>query len=85
MEEVSLIDKIMDAVPYVLQALGALVVAATAVVRITPDNKDDIVADSVGNKFFKFVSYLPSLGINPRTQKVEEAYKELRKAISDDV
>ena len=76
--EVSFIDKVMNALPYVLQALGALAVAATAIVRMTPKVSDDLTAETFANKFFKFVSYLPSLGINPRTKKIEEAYKAMR-------
>lgn len=80
----NIIQQIKDYLPLVLQALGGLVILATAVVRITKSKNDDVAVNSIANKFFKAVSYLPTIGINPRTQKLEEAYKELKvKAVND--
>jgi hypothetical protein len=73
-----LIIKIQEYLPAVLQVLGAIVLAATAIVKVTPSPKDDVAADSIAAKFFKAVSYLPTIGINPRTKKIEEAYKDLK-------
>jgi len=76
MEDIIL--KIQEYLPAVLQVLGAIVIAATAVVKVTPNPKDDPAVDSIANKFFKAVSYLPTIGINPRTKKIEEAYKDVK-------
>jgi len=72
-------DKVLEFLPLVLQAIGGLVIVATAIVKITPSPKDDLAVDSIANKFFKIISHLPTIGINPRTQKLEEAYKDLKK------
>lgn len=72
-----IILKVQEYLPAVLQVIGAIVIAATAIVKVTPSPKDDIAADSIANKFFKAISYLPTIGINPRTKKIEEAYKDL--------
>ena len=65
--------------PVVAQLLGALVVIASIIVRITPSQKDDKKLAKYANYFFKFMSYLPTIGINPNTRKLQEAYEELRK------
>ena len=58
--------------------IGAISILATVVVRLTPSKSDDEIVYGAAAKFWKFVSYLPTIGINPRTQKLEEAYKELK-------
>jgi len=59
------------------QSLGALALIATVVVRITPSEKDDIAVGKFTSIVFKFLSWLPTIGVNPRTQKLEKAQKEL--------
>lgn len=76
MEEVIL--KIKEYAPLVMQLLGALVISATVIVKLTPSPKDDEMAHGFAGKFFKFLSYLPTIGINPRTKKLEEAYNDLK-------
>lgn len=70
--------KLIEVLPLVLQALGGLVVAATAIVRISPKSKNIENVDGIADRIFKFINYLPTLGINPRTKKLEEAVKEMR-------
>lgn len=70
-------DKLIEYGPAVLQVLGALVIIATIVVRFTPSKEDDLKVQGLAAKFFRFMAYLPTIGINPRTKKLEEAYKEL--------
>jgi hypothetical protein len=72
-------NNILELLPIILQALGALVIFATVIVKLTPDPKDDLAVDSLANTFFQLISYLPTIGINPRTKKLEEAYKDLKK------
>jgi hypothetical protein len=60
------------------QLIGAVAVLATVVVRLTPSPKDDDFLHGFMAKFLKVISYLPTIGINPRTKKLEEAYKEMK-------
>lgn len=73
-----IIIKIQEYAPVVLQALGGLVIVATAIVRVTPSPKDDGVVKEIAEKVFKVAGYLPTLGINPNTKKIEDAYKDLK-------
>lgn len=80
----NIIEQIIDKLPIVLQILGGLVIAVTAGLKLTPKPEDDVLAESFANKFFKAISYLPSIGINPRTAKIEEAYKAIRAEVKID-
>lgn len=77
MEEI--LAKIMEYAAPVCQALGALVVFATSIVFITKSKSDDAIANNWAGKFFKAMAWLPTIGINPRTKKLEEAYNELKR------
>jgi len=70
--------KVKEFAPIILEVLGALVLVATVIVRATPSPADDASVSSIAQKFFKVVNYLPTLGINPRTKKIEETYNELK-------
>lgn len=72
------IQNITEFLPALLQVLGALVIAATVIVRVTPSKTDDETVGKIGQALFKVIKYLPTLGVNPRTKKLEEAYEELR-------
>lgn len=72
------ITKALEALPLVLQVIGGLAVAATAAVRIVPKSSNIESADGIVDKIFKFISYLPTIGINPRTKQLEDAVKEIR-------
>lgn len=78
-----LIVKIKEYLPLFLQGLGGLVIFATAVAKATPNPKDDGMVDNVANKLFKVISYLPTVGMNPRTKKIEEAYKGMKEKKPD--
>ncbi len=61
----------------VLQVLGGLVIAATAVVRIFPGNAK--LGEAVGqgsDVWSKIVLFLPTIGINPQTQKIQDAIND---------
>lgn len=72
------IQKVMDYIPVAAQLLMALTIAATLVVRITPSESDDKDAQEIADKLLRILSWLPTIGVNPRTRRLEEAYKELR-------
>lgn len=55
-----------------------LVVIGTSLAKLTPTKKDDefvVGAESIVDKVVKF---LPTLGVNPRTQALEDELKRLK-------
>ena len=63
---------------YLCQGLGALCIVATIVVRVTPSEGDNVVVKKITDKIFVFLSWLPTLGVNPNTKKLEDMFKELK-------
>ena len=74
-----IVAKLPEYLSMLAEALGALAVFATVIVRLTPNPKDDGTVKSISDKIFKVVGYLPTIGINPKTKKLEEAVKDLQK------
>lgn len=72
-------ELVLQYLPYVSEGLVALMVLATIVVKLTKSSADDVMVDSFSNKLLKAMSYLPTIGVNPRTKHLEEALKELSK------
>lgn len=58
------------------QAVFGLVIIATIVVRITPGHADDAALEAFLQKFHKVLSWLPTLGINPKTKELQEWYEK---------
>jgi hypothetical protein len=58
-----------------------LVIMATAIVRLTPTKSDDKKLSEILVKVHKLFSYLPTMGINPKTKELED----LQKKVSQDV
>jgi hypothetical protein len=58
--------------------ITTIMILATIFVRITPTKDDDAKVDSMIVKLQEMMKYLPTFGVNPRTQKLEEALKELQ-------
>lgn len=77
MEEI--IARLPEYLKMLAEAIGAIAILATVVARLTPDPKDDGKVKKVTDKVFKVVGYLPTIGVNPRTKKMEEAMKDLQK------
>lgn len=73
----AILEKVPDYVQMAALVLAALVIFATVVVRITPSKTDDEAVGKIGQVIMRAIAWLPTIGINPRTQKLEEAYKEL--------
>ncbi len=61
------------------QALGSLVVVATVIVRLTPSEADNVTVKKYSDKILRLISYLPTLGVNPKTKQLQKAYEELKK------
>ena len=75
----------MENLPSYIQAaslvLSAITILATVIVQVFFRNNE--VAKSEVRKYsdiiYKVLGYLPTLGLNPRTKKLQEAYDDLNK------
>lgn len=73
-----LLMKIPDIIQ-VIALLGMVVsILATIVVRLTPSTTDDEKVSAIIAKFMKVLQWLPTVGVNPQTKKLQEAYEELK-------
>lgn len=70
--------KVPDVVELV--ALFGMVVSilATLIARLIPGKKDDEAVGKVVGFFLKLLHWAPTIGVNPQTKKLEEAYAELK-------
>ena len=73
----ALLLKIPSLVQWASLFLTAIVLLATLVAKVTKTEKDDEVVGKVRSLVLKVVSWLPTIGINPRTKKLEEQLKEI--------
>lgn len=78
MEEI--IVKIQEYWPALAELSLAIMIAATVIVRATPSETDDEKVSKIASILMKIISYLPTIGLNPRTKKLEEALKELKES-----
>lgn len=53
-------------------------IAATVAVRLTPSTTDDEKVSALVQKFLKVLQWLPTIGVNPQTKKLQEAYEDLK-------
>ena len=68
-------------VPYldvISQSLLVITLAATLIVRITPTPNDDTVVGKISGYLLKVLKWLPTIGVNPQTKKLEEALEDLK-------
>lgn len=72
-----IMGQLPDIISNICVVVGAITLIATVIVKLTPGKKDDERVLEYASKFWKLISYLPTIGINPRTKKLEEAYKEM--------
>jgi hypothetical protein len=63
------------------EIIGVLTIVATVVARFIPSESFKKNEKSVSSFLWKLISYFPTLGKNPRTKKLEEAYQELQKEV----
>lgn len=75
-------EEFLKQVPDYIQLIAllgmAVTVLATIIVRLTPSKIDDEYASKLGSFMMKALAFLPTIGINPRTKALEDAYKELK-------
>lgn len=72
---------LVNFIPYVEKiSYGLMVVVSIAslVARLTPTPKDDKIVSKVSGFILKIVRFLPTIGINPNTKKLEKAYDDLK-------
>lgn len=73
-----LLMKVPDVIQ-VIALLGMVVsIIATIVVRLTPSTSDDEKVSAIIAKFMKVLQWLPTIGVNPQTKKLQEAYEDLK-------
>jgi hypothetical protein len=73
------LQKIPDVIQIVALIGMTVAILATVIVRITPSHSDDEKLNALLDKFLRVLSWLPTIGINPRTKEMEKALEELRK------
>lgn len=71
------LKQIPDVVQMTAICFAVLVLFATVVARIIPGEADDEAVGKVARGVMRILAWLPTIGVNPRTQKLEEAYNEL--------
>lgn len=77
-ESMNIVVMIQTYAEILAQFLLAAMLVATVAVRIIPGKSDDEAVAAIWIKIQKFLGYLPTFGINPRTAKLEAALEELR-------
>lgn len=75
-------QELLTKVPDIIQVIALLgmvaSILATIVVRLTPSTTDDEKVSAIIAKFMKVLQWLPTIGVNPQTKKLQEAYEELK-------
>lgn len=69
-------EALPEKVKLIAEILGVICVIATIIVRLTPNQKDDGKVNKIVKIIFTIINYLPTLGINPRTKKLEATVRE---------
>jgi len=76
---VELLPKITMILEIVAQFVLGLVVAASALAQILDKGKHLPKVEKFADKALKFINYLPTIGINPRTKQLEAQLKDMLK------
>jgi ethanolamine ammonia-lyase large subunit len=61
-------------------ALTVVTLLATLIVRITPNKTDDQAVGKFSSMLIKALHFLPTIGINPQTKKLEEEIMQLKES-----
>lgn len=73
-----ILQKVPDWIEMIALLGMILSLLATVLVRLTPSTTDDEKVGAFIAKFQKVLHWLPTIGINPKTKKLQEAYQELK-------
>lgn len=75
-------EELLQKIPDLIQAVSligmVISILATIIVRLTPSKTDDEKLSAFMQKFLKVLAWLPTIGVNPQTKKLQEAYEELK-------
>lgn len=61
-----------------LQVIGALALLATALVRLPALKKYEGPVNTAKGKLLQVLKWMPTIGINPQTKKLEEAMMDTK-------
>ena len=82
-------QELLTKVPDIIQVIALLgmvaSILATIVVRLTPSTTDDEKVSAIVAKFMKVLHWLPTIGINPQTKKLQEAYEDIKKKLDENI
>lgn len=82
-------QELLMKVPDIIQVIALLgmvaSILATIVVRLTPSTTDDEKVSAIVAKFMKVLHWLPTIGINPQTKKLQEAYEDIKKKLDENI
>lgn len=70
--------KIPDTIELIALLGMAISILASIIVRLTPSKTDDEKVNGFILKFMRVLAWLPTIGINPQTKKLQQAYEELK-------
>lgn len=74
----TLIPQLSNIAVAALQVLGGVVILATIIARLTPTSKDDELVEEAGSILNKVIAFMPTLGMNPNTQKLQDALADAK-------
>jgi hypothetical protein len=80
-----LLAKILIIMQGLCMAIGAITLLATVIVRLTPTKADDSAMTTVSRYVLKVLHWLPTIGVNPQTKKLEEAIMQYRETTNPGV
>lgn len=69
-------SELLEKVP---EYLTAIVVIASILVRITPSEQDNRALGSFGRYVGMLLHFLPTIGINPKTKRLQKALEDLER------
>lgn len=73
---------ILAKTPAIIQGISLILtivtLLATVVVRLTPSKTDDQAVGKFTSTLMAVLHWLPTIGINPQTKKLEETIQELQ-------
>ena len=74
-----LIAQVQPYVEIISQALVGIIILATVLARAISGGKYSEDITKAGGQLIKLLAWLPTLGLNPNTKKLQEAYDDLKK------
>lgn len=80
---------VLGKIPEIIQLLSIILmiisVLATIIVRFTPSKTDDEKVSKFSSTLINILHWLPTIGINPQTKKLQEAYEDIKKKLDENI